>query len=135
MTRQFRALLLTAASAAALAALLALAACNANAGNPTDASGSTAATTKGGTLTILTASTDINLDPAKSQNLATTTLGLLLRRLRKHDLDRRADQRGCGEPPKQTGTITRHGRSCWSRARTPRAVMPGFAAVTVTRSG
>ncbi|MEV4757088.1 ABC transporter substrate-binding protein [Micromonospora sp. NPDC049559] len=75
-----------AASAAALAALLALAACNANSGDSTGASGSTSATTKGGTLTILTASTDINFDPAKSQNLATTTLGLLLRRLTTWDI-------------------------------------------------
>lgn len=46
----------------------------------TPSSGS-AGSDKGGTLTILTPQTLINLDPAKSQNLATTTLGLIERRL------------------------------------------------------
>lgn len=36
---------------------------------------------KGGTLTILTTAPQIDLDPAKSQNLAITTLGLIERRL------------------------------------------------------
>lgn len=69
----------------AVTAALALAACNANPSG-TASAGPTGAVTKGGTLTILTASTNLNLDPAKSQNLATTTLGLVLRRLTTWDI-------------------------------------------------
>ncbi|WP_036390993.1 ABC transporter substrate-binding protein [Micromonospora chokoriensis] len=73
-------------SALALAALLALAGCNANPDVKPDAGGSTGATEKGGTLTILSAASDVNFDPAKSQNLAITTLGLVLRRLTTWDV-------------------------------------------------
>lgn len=59
---------------------LALAACNANPSEESK-SNSTTAVTKGGSLHILTDQKEIDLDPAKSQNLATTTLGLVLRRL------------------------------------------------------
>jgi ABC-type dipeptide transport system, periplasmic component len=67
----------------ALAAATALLAtgCTASGSN----TGSTSA--KGGTLTILTQQTQINLDPAKSQNLAITTLGLLVRRLTTWDIE------------------------------------------------
>ncbi|PYC63432.1 ABC transporter substrate-binding protein [Micromonospora arborensis] len=68
-------------SALALAVVLALTGCNANPDVTPDAGGSTGGTEKGGTLTILNAASDINFDPAKSQNLAITTLGLVLRRL------------------------------------------------------
>jgi peptide/nickel transport system substrate-binding protein len=74
-----------AAGVVAVTAALALVACNANPSDTGTATATTAAT-KGGTLTILTASTNINLDPAKSQNLATTTLGLVLRRLTTWDI-------------------------------------------------
>lgn len=70
--------------AIALVAVLGLTACNANPSSST--SGSSEAVTKGGTLNILTASTEINLDPAKSQNLAITTLGLIERRLTTWDI-------------------------------------------------
>ncbi|MEV4808881.1 ABC transporter substrate-binding protein [Micromonospora avicenniae] len=70
----------------ALAAVLALAGCNANPDATTDSGGSTTATQKGGTLTILNAAGDIVFDPAKSQNLAVTTLGLVLRRLTTWDV-------------------------------------------------
>ncbi|SIR31125.1 ABC transporter substrate-binding protein [Micromonospora avicenniae] len=70
----------------ALAAVLALAGCNANPDGATDSGGSTTATQKGGTLTILSAASDIVFDPAKSQNLAITTLGLVLRRLTTWDV-------------------------------------------------
>jgi peptide/nickel transport system substrate-binding protein len=63
------------AGAVALAAALLVAGC-------TSTSGSGSATgSAGGTLTILTAAPKIDLDPAKSQNLAITTLGLVERRL------------------------------------------------------
>jgi peptide/nickel transport system substrate-binding protein len=69
----------------AATALLVLAGCDANPkSGGDDATGS--GTHQGGTLTILSASTDINFDPAKSQNLATTTLGLVLRRLTTWDV-------------------------------------------------
>jgi peptide/nickel transport system substrate-binding protein len=69
--------------AIALAAATALLATGCTASAPSG--GSTSA--KGGTLTILTQATQINLDPAKSQNLAITTLGLLVRRLTTWDIE------------------------------------------------
>lgn len=45
------------------------------------AGGSTGESKAGGTLTILTSQTQVTLDPAKSQGLATTFLGLVTRRL------------------------------------------------------
>jgi peptide/nickel transport system substrate-binding protein len=75
-----------AVSVVALATLLVLTACNANPTEKADGGGSATGTTRGGTLNILSASTDINFDPAKSQNLATTTLGLVLRRLTTWDV-------------------------------------------------
>ncbi len=66
--------------AAVLAAgLLLVTGCNANPTQPS--STQTQAATKGGDLTILTSSTQLNFDPAKSQSLAITSLGLVLRRL------------------------------------------------------
>lgn len=63
----------------AVATTLALTACNANAPEP--AGGETTAVQQGGELHVLTSSTAINWDPATSQNLAITTLGLVERRL------------------------------------------------------
>ena len=65
---------LTKAAAVAAAVAILLAGCSST---PSSSSGSG----KGGTLTILTPATQINLDPAKSQNLATTSLSLIERRL------------------------------------------------------
>jgi peptide/nickel transport system substrate-binding protein len=62
------------------AAALMLTGCNANPANPGSSSQS-APPTKGGTLTILTSQTEISFDPAKSQSLAITSLGLVNRRL------------------------------------------------------
>jgi peptide/nickel transport system substrate-binding protein len=68
--------------AVATAVALATAGCGANdPGTAQSSSGATAAVEKGGTLTILASSTEINWDPAKSQGLATTSLGLVERRL------------------------------------------------------
>ncbi|MFG1886182.1 ABC transporter substrate-binding protein [Micromonospora sp. NPDC049102] len=77
---------MTRRSALALAVVLALAGCNANPDVTPDADGSAGGNEKGGTLTILNAASDINFDPAKSQNLAITTLGLVLRRLTTWDV-------------------------------------------------
>ena len=63
------------AGAAAIVTALLITGCASASTTP----GDTAAA--GGTLTILTTSTQIDLDPAKSQNLAITTLGLIERRL------------------------------------------------------
>lgn len=70
----------TARLGAVLAAtVLVLAGCNAN---PSPATGSqTQTATQGGDLTILTSQTQLNFDPAQSQSLAITSLGLVLRRL------------------------------------------------------
>ena len=69
---------LTSVGVLAVAAALLLSGCASAASSSGGASG---APTKGGTLTILTPATQIHLDPAKSQNLAITTLGLIVRRL------------------------------------------------------
>ncbi len=63
------------AGAVALAAALLVTGCTSTSG------GGSATGSAGGTLTILTAAPKIDLDPAKSQNLAITTLGLVERRL------------------------------------------------------
>lgn len=69
------------------ATTLGLAACNANpsstGSSPTATSGPA---TKGGTMTILTSATTVTLDPAKSQSLAITSLGLIARRLTTWDI-------------------------------------------------
>ncbi|MEU8817523.1 ABC transporter substrate-binding protein [Actinoplanes sp. NPDC048796] len=70
-------------AAVALTALLTVAACGANSSDRKEA---TEGTQQGGKLSILSAATDINFDPAKSQNLAITTLGLVLRRLTTWDV-------------------------------------------------
>ena len=70
--------------AAALALALTLGGCNANPSPGATSTGGQAgstAGTAGGTLTLLTQQTSMTLDPAKSWNLANTTLGLLYRRL------------------------------------------------------
>jgi peptide/nickel transport system substrate-binding protein len=68
-------------AAVATAAALALAGCSSS-GTSNDASGG-----KGGTLTILTDAPSVHLDPATSQNLAITTLGLIARRLTTWDVE------------------------------------------------
>jgi peptide/nickel transport system substrate-binding protein len=70
----------TRAVAAAAVLALAVTACNANnKSGPT--AGSTAAAEQGGILHLLSTSKEISLDPAKSQNLGTSTIHLVLRGL------------------------------------------------------
>ncbi len=57
---------------------LTLAACGANSRS---SSGASASAKAGGTLTILTSATDVGWDPAKSQSMPMTSLGLVHRRL------------------------------------------------------
>jgi peptide/nickel transport system substrate-binding protein len=59
------------------AAALVLTGCSSNSSTDDSSTG----TSKGGTLDVLTTATAVHLDPATSQNLATTTLGLIVRRL------------------------------------------------------
>jgi peptide/nickel transport system substrate-binding protein len=68
----------------AVAAVLTLAACDANPSTTTTSDGKAA---KGGTLTILNNQTTMHWDPAKSQSLAITSLGLVLRRLTAWDVE------------------------------------------------
>ncbi|ROP60961.1 peptide/nickel transport system substrate-binding protein [Curtobacterium sp. PhB130] len=74
---------LTITAAVAAAAALVLTGCSGG-GASDDA---TSATSKGGTLNILTTATAVHLDPATSQNLNITTLGLVLRRLTAWDVE------------------------------------------------
>jgi peptide/nickel transport system substrate-binding protein len=66
------------------AGALLLTGCNANPTTP--AGSSTAPVTKGGDLTVLTSQTELSFDPAKSQSLAITSLGLVERRLTTWDI-------------------------------------------------
>ena len=69
--------------AVAVAAVLALAAtaCNANDKSGSSSGGSSAAAEQGGTLQFLSTSKEISFDPAKSQNLGTSAIHLVLRGL------------------------------------------------------
>jgi peptide/nickel transport system substrate-binding protein len=101
--------LLVAATAAAVT--LGLAACNAN---PTTAATSTApaaATQEGGTLHILTSQTSINWDPATSQNLAITTLGLVERRLTTWDAQSGQPSKVVPDLATDTGTPSDDGKT------------------------
>lgn len=68
-------------------AVLALAGCNANPTSSSSASASSQPVRKGGTLTIYSQSSQIDFDPAKSQGLAITSLGLVHRRLTTWDIE------------------------------------------------
>jgi len=93
--------------AVVLLGALGVSACGANDQKP---SGGTAKAEKGGTLRILSESRTINFDPAKSQSLAITTLGLVHRRLTGW-------QNAVGQPVKvvpdlaDTGKTTDNGRT------------------------
>jgi peptide/nickel transport system substrate-binding protein len=68
--------------AVAVAAALALAAAACNANNQSTSGGDTSAAAEaGGTFHVLSTSKEISLDPAKSQNLGTSTIHLVLRGL------------------------------------------------------
>lgn len=95
--------------AIALVAVLGLTACNANPSSST--SGSSEAVTKGGTLNILTAATEINLDPAKSQNLAITTLGLVERRLTTWDISAGGPAKVVPDLATDTGRASEDGKT------------------------
>ena len=74
-------------AAAALTGSLVLASCNANShgssstGSTSGGNGATAAATKGGTLYEYSSTKEIHFDPAKSQNLGTSSIHLIVRGL------------------------------------------------------
>ena len=93
----------TAAAAAAVAAALILTGCSSDGAKSTSKSG--------GTLTILTPASTIALDPAKSQNLATTTLGLIDRRLTTWDVEPGKDAKVVPDLATDTGKVSDDGKT------------------------
>jgi peptide/nickel transport system substrate-binding protein len=74
-------------------------------------SGGTAAKQDGGTLTILTPQSTFLIDPASSQNLATTSLSLLDRRLTTWDVKKGQDAKVVPDLATSTGTPSDDGRT------------------------
>ncbi len=102
------------ATAAAAALTLGLTACSTGGSgtesNPSSSSES-ASTQAGGTLTVYTTSTELDLDPAKSQNLAITTLGLIARRLTTWDVKAEGETTVVPDLATDTGTASDDGRT------------------------
>jgi peptide/nickel transport system substrate-binding protein len=97
-------------AAVAVAAVVTLTGCNANS-TGSSASKSTSATQKGGDLTILTSSASVTLDPAKSSNLAITTLGLIDRRLTSWDIEPGKTAQAVPDLATDTGTASDDGKT------------------------
>jgi peptide/nickel transport system substrate-binding protein len=93
----------TATAAAAVAAALILTGCSSN--------GTTNSAKSGGTLTLLTPASTISLDPASSQNLATTTLGLIDRRLTTWDVQPGKDAKVVPDLATDTGKVSDDGKT------------------------
>ncbi|MBA8792508.1 peptide/nickel transport system substrate-binding protein [Friedmanniella endophytica] len=91
------------------AGLLLVSGCNANPSQ--SSSNQTTAATKGGDLTILTSSTQLNFDPAKSQSLAITSLGLVLRRLTSWETSPNAPTKVIPDLATDTGRPSDGGRT------------------------
>ncbi|MER7555300.1 ABC transporter substrate-binding protein [Nocardioides sp. NPDC126508] len=92
---------------AALALTTTLAAC----GGANSTSGDEEGGQKGGTLTILTSSTSITLDPANSWNLPVTTLGLLDRRLTNWKVGKSGEAEVVPDLATDTGTPSEDGKT------------------------
>jgi peptide/nickel transport system substrate-binding protein len=91
---------------------LALAACNANPSSTGSApTGSSGPAAKGGALTILSSSTTVELDPAKSQSLAITSLGLVERRLTTWDIEPRKPASVVPDLATTTGEVSDGGKT------------------------
>ncbi|MFJ3404061.1 ABC transporter substrate-binding protein [Promicromonospora sp. NPDC090134] len=95
----------------AVAATLALTACNANSQPGAATSDEATAVQQGGELHILTAAPSINWDPATSQNLAITTLGLVERRLTAWQTDADGTTEVVPDLATDTGTPSDDGAS------------------------
>src|SRR4051794_21592831 len=91
------------------AATLLLAACNANPTTPSG--GASAPVTPGGDLSILTSQTEISFDPAKSQSLAITSLGLVERRLTTWDITPGQEAKPVADLATDTGTPSDGGKT------------------------
>jgi len=91
------------------ATTLLLAGCNANPSTPSGSS--TAPATKGGDLSILTAQTEISFDPAKSQSLAITSLGLVERRLTTWDITPGQEAKPVPDLATDTGRASNGGKT------------------------
>ncbi|WP_375425650.1 ABC transporter substrate-binding protein [uncultured Friedmanniella sp.] len=91
------------------AGTLLLAGCNANPSTP--AGSSSAPVTKGGDLSILTSQTEISFDPAKSQSLAITSLGLVERRLTTWDITPGQEAKYVPDLATDTGTSSNGGKT------------------------
>ncbi|GAB3282551.1 ABC transporter substrate-binding protein [Kineosporia babensis] len=89
---------------------LALSACNANSGSD-EAKSPASGTSKGGDLTILTSSQTVTLDPAKSQNLAITTLSLFNRRLTSWQIEPGQPAEAVPDLATDTGTPSADGKT------------------------
>ena len=85
---------------------LTLAACGANSRGTAPASGTPSA---GGTLYVLSSDTDVNWDPARSQSLAVTSLGLVHRRLTTWELSPGGEPRVVPDLATDTGTVSADG--------------------------
>lgn len=90
-------------------ATLMLSGCGAQSGS--DSSGSGIKTKQGGTLTILSSSTDMDMDPAKSQGLPTTSNGYIFRRLTTWQVTRNGQTKVVPDLATDTGTTTDGGRT------------------------
>ncbi|MEV6560608.1 ABC transporter substrate-binding protein [Nocardia sp. NPDC051756] len=101
----------SALAAAALAVALSVTSCNAN---PTEGARDSAQSVppqKGGTLRILSSNTDFNFDPAKSTNLAITSLSFIARRLTTWQAEPGKEMTPIPDLATDTGTTTDGGRT------------------------
>ncbi|RRD44372.1 ABC transporter substrate-binding protein [Buchananella hordeovulneris] len=97
---------------AALSGLtLLLASCGGGSSSAAESTGPAATPTSGGTLTILTSSTEQNYDPAKSQSLAITSLALVHRRLTTWDIQPGAAPTVVPDLATDTGTPSDDGKT------------------------
>ncbi|MCP2328940.1 peptide/nickel transport system substrate-binding protein [Hamadaea flava] len=117
----------TITAALAVVAALALTACNANSGSGTNTAST--GTQQGGDLAILTSSSSVTLDPAKSQNLAITTLGLIFRRLTTWDIKPGQEGKVVGDLAQDAGTPSDGGKT-WTFKLKPNLKYADGTAIT-----
>ncbi|MYM20813.1 ABC transporter substrate-binding protein [Brevibacterium sp. 5221] len=102
----------TAFAAAAITAALALAGCHANDLDDTSGGqGGLGETHRGGALSILSSQTQMDWDPAKSQSLAITSLGLVERRLTTWKIEPGAEPQVVPDMAQDTGKASDGGKT------------------------
>ena len=109
---------------------LTLAACGANSRGTAPASGTPSA---GGTLYVLSSDTDVNWDPARSQSLAVTSLGLVHRRLTTWELSPGGEPRVVPDLATDTGTVSADGLT-WTYTLKEGLVLSDGTPITSARS-